>query len=188
MSSTTPRPERARGSPRVPSRESMATVTAKPIPLTTKAGVTPKRAITSPPRPGPTMRAALNDAELSATALATSPRPTISATKDCRDGCSSTLTSPLMKASTATCQYSTRPDATRAARIRARQPRAVWVHMRSRRLGRRSARAPEAMEKSRMGANWREPMSPSLNGDGVSWSTSHDCATVCIHDPVCATN
>ena len=134
------------------------------------------------------IRAALKDAEFRATALATSLRPTISATKDCRAGCSSTLASPLVKASTATCQYSTRPEATRAARIRARPPRAVWVHMRSRRLGRRSARAPEAMEKSRMGANWRDPMSPSLNGDGLIWSTSQDCATVCIHDPVCATN
>ena len=39
-----------------------------------------------------------------------------------------------------------------------------------------------------MGANWSEPIKPSLNGDGVSWSTSHDWATVCIHVPVCATS
>jgi len=39
-----------------------------------------------------------------------------------------------------------------------------------------------------MGANWSEPMSPSLNGDEVSWRTSHDWATVCIHAPVCATS
>ena len=73
----------------------------------TKAGVTPNCAIRSPPSPGPTIRAALKEAEFSATALATSARPTISATSDWRAGWSSTLTSPEQNASTATCQYST---------------------------------------------------------------------------------
>ena len=57
-------------------------------PLTRKQTVTPATPITSPATAGPTMRAALNIAELRATALATSSRPTISMTKACRVGMS----------------------------------------------------------------------------------------------------
>src|SRR5262245_14081545 len=187
MSARTPSLERARGTPCVRSMRKMITAAAEPRPLTMKAGVTPYRAMTRPPSPGPTMRAALNEAELRATALATLARPTISATSDCRAGWSSTFTRPEQKARRATCQYSTWPEATRAARPKAWPPCAICVITMSRRFCTRSARAPEAREKSRMGANWSEPISPSLKGDEVSWRTSHDWATVCIQLPVWAT-
>src|SRR5712691_10785446 len=60
--------------------------------------------------------------------------------------------------------------------------------MSSRRLGRRSARAPDTIEKSRIGPNWSVPISPSRSGDDVSCSTSQDWATVCIQEPTWATS
>src|SRR6266851_3002107 len=188
ISSPTPAPERGCGSPRVRRVAIIAIAMAKPTPLATKAGATPKAPIRSPPMLGPTMRAPLNEAEFSDTALLRSERPTISATKDCRAGLSSTLASPTPVASTATCQYCTWPEATSAARARAWQPSTVWVTIRSRRLGRRSARAPDTMEKRRIGPNWSVPIRPSLSGEDVSWSTSQDWATVCIHEPIWATS
>src|SRR5260370_1295803 len=183
ISSPTPAPERGCGSPRVRRVAIIAIAMAKPTPLATKAGATPKAPIRSPPMLGPTMRAPLKDAEFSDTALLRSERPTLSATKDCRAGLSSTLASPTPVASTATCQYCTWPEATSAARARAWQPSTVWVTIRSRRLGRRSARAPDTMEKRRIGPNWSVPIRPSLSGEDVSWSTSQAWAPVCIHDP-----
>lgn len=53
---------------------------------------------------GPTIRAALNAAELSATALGTSPRPTSSTTNDWRVGRSIVFAMPQTIASTQTCQ------------------------------------------------------------------------------------
>ena len=50
--------------------------------FTKNVGPTPKRPITRPAIAGPTMRARLNPAELSATALDTSARPTSSITND----------------------------------------------------------------------------------------------------------
>src|SRR5439155_13444031 len=68
------------------------TITARKLALFTKnAGTTPKRPITTPATAGPTMRAALNAAEFSATALATSSLPTRSITYDWRAGWSKTL-------------------------------------------------------------------------------------------------
>src|SRR6266478_1405998 len=188
ISSPTPAPERGCGNPRVRRVAIIAIAMAKPTPLATNAGATPKAAIRRPPMLGPTMRAPLKEAEFSDTALLRSERPTISATKDCRAGLSSTLASPTPVASTATCQYCTWPEATSAARARAWQPSTVWVTIRSRRLGRRSARAPDTIEKRRIGPNWRVPIRPSLSGESVSWSTSHDWATVCIHEPIWATS
>jgi len=58
----------------------------KPRLLMKNVGPTPKRPITTPATAGPTIRARLNPAELSATALDTSARPTSSITNDCRAG------------------------------------------------------------------------------------------------------
>src|SRR6266851_2432794 len=142
----------------------------------------------TPPMLGPTMRAALKQAELSDTALPRSARPTISATKDWRAGPSSTLASPTPVASTATCQYSTWPPYTSAPSTSAWPPSTDWVTSSSRRLRTRSATAPDTIEKSRIGANWSVPMRPSRSGDEVSCSTSQDWATVCIQEPTWATN
>ena len=59
----------------------------------------PKVAIRTPARAGPTIRAALNEAELSPTALVRSSGPTISDTKDCRAGASKTEAVPSSRAS-----------------------------------------------------------------------------------------
>jgi hypothetical protein len=59
--------------------KSAAPTARMPAALTTKAGTTPKRAMTSPATAGPTMRAALKEAELSATALTRSRLATSSA-------------------------------------------------------------------------------------------------------------
>ena len=58
----------------------------KPRPLTRNVGATPRRPITTPAIAGPTIRARLNPAELRATALDTSARPTISIRNDWRAG------------------------------------------------------------------------------------------------------
>ena len=82
----------------------MVSTTANPRPFTTKAGTTPSRAIRRPATAGPTMRAALNEAELSATAFTRSARPTSRITKDCRTGESSVLARPVTSPSSAICQ------------------------------------------------------------------------------------
>src|SRR5882672_8443445 len=45
-----------------------------------------------------------------------------------------------------------------------------------------------SIEKSRTGENWSVARRPSLNGEPVSWRTSHACATFCIQLPICAAN
>ena len=165
------------------------TITARKLALFTKnAGTTPKRPITTPATAGPTMRAALNAAEFSATALATSSLPTRSITYDWRAGWSKTLAKPSRRPSTATCQYSTRPVATSAPSSSAWQASVVCVMTSNRRFGSRSATAPVTTAKSSTGENWRVEMRPSLKGEPVSWSTSHACATVCIQPPTSATS
>ena len=59
----------------------------------------PSQAIMKPARAGPTIRAALNDAELSPTALVRSSLLTISLTKDCLAGASKAVPTPKVKAS-----------------------------------------------------------------------------------------
>jgi len=78
-----------------------------PRPLTKNVHPMPTRPITSPATAGPTMRARLKPAELSATALDTSARPTSSITNDWRAGWSTTLAKPSARPNVATCQYST---------------------------------------------------------------------------------
>ena len=158
-----------------------------PTALTRKAGTTPKRAMTSPPTAGPTMRAALKAAEFSATALTRSALPTSSAISDWRAGPSTVWARPASTATTPTCQYRTRPEATSAASTSASVASVRLVATSSRRLGSRSAMAPLTIEKRRIGANCRVPMSPSRRGESVSCSTSHDWATVCIQPETSAT-
>jgi hypothetical protein len=149
-------------------RESAEITTAKDRPLRMKAMSTPKRAMRSPATTGPTIRAVLKAAELSATALTMSALPTSSATKDWRVGMSMVFTQPSTKASAQTCQYSTCPKRTRKPRTTASSAMAICVQRSTRRFGRRSARAPVKREKRSTGANCRVPISPSRSGEPVS--------------------
>ena len=133
-----------------------------------------------PATAGPTMRAALKAAELSATALTRSALPTISAMYDWRAGMSNACARPASTATTPTCQYRTRPDTTSAASTSASAARVSCVTKRTRRLGRRSAKAPVTIENSKIGPNCSVPMRPRRRGESVSCRTSQDCATVCI--------
>ena len=83
---------------------SAVATTSSPTALSTKAGATPTRAISSPPIAGPTMRAALKEAEFSATALARSALPTISTMNDWRAGESNVWARPASTATAPTCQ------------------------------------------------------------------------------------
>ncbi|KKJ06594.1 hypothetical protein XF14_11545 [Burkholderia gladioli] len=68
--------------------------------MITKAQPVPTEAITTPATPGPTMRAALNTVELSATALGRSSSPTSEVTKVCRTGASKAAALPNSSANT----------------------------------------------------------------------------------------
>ena len=83
---------------------SASTTPSRPAALITNEGTTPKRPMSMPASAGPTMRALLNAAELSATALTRSALPTISAMNDWRAGPSKVWASPANTATTATCQ------------------------------------------------------------------------------------
>src|SRR5256886_2768483 len=93
----------------------------KPTLLIKNTGPTPTRPMSTPATAGPTIRAALNAAEFSATAFATSPLPTMSMTNDCRAGWSTTFAKPRTRPSTATCPYWTRPVETSTPSSRAWQ-------------------------------------------------------------------
>src|SRR6266446_5410966 len=124
-----------RGRPSTLSVASVARTRRWPAPLTAKAGATPTLAMTRPAAAGPTIRAPLNAAELSATALTTSSRPTVSFTNDCRTTLKSVLARPAHSARTPTCQYATTPVATSAATVSAVHACAAWVAMSRRRFG-----------------------------------------------------
>src|SRR2546425_365683 len=114
--------------------------------------------------------------------------PTRSTMKDWRAGMSSVLASPYRVASTATCQYLTWPLHTSADRASAWTMSALWVPMMSRRLRTRSLMAPPTKENRSIGANCSVPIIPSLNGELVSSSTSHDWPTLCIQVPISETS
>ena len=97
-------PPRGSGVPRARTVRS-ATITTTNAPALMKyAGATPARAMSRPAAAGPTIRATLKAAELSATALVTSARPASSTTKACRTGRSIVLAIPHTSASTQMCQ------------------------------------------------------------------------------------
>src|SRR5437899_2044477 len=113
---------------------------------------------------------------------------TIAKLKTWRVGMSITFAQPRRSARTATCQYWTCPLQTSAVIVNAWRARADWVARISRRLGSRSTIAPATTENIKTGANWNVPMSPSLSGEPLSCSTSHDWATDCIHVPISETS
>ena len=110
--------------------------------------------ISSPATAGPRIRDALNRAELSPTAFATSSRPTISTANAWRVGMSIALVMPRSAARTMTCQTSTTPVAVSANRTKARTIATVWVAISVLRLGSWSAITPPNRPKMITGPNW----------------------------------
>ena len=151
--------------------------------LMTNAGPTPNAAIARPARAGPMTRAPLNIAELRATALPMSSRPTSSIENAWRTGMSTALAIPSRKASTRIIQTSTTPVMTRTARIAARTIIATWVAIRTCRFGSASAATPANRPRTMTGMNWAADTMPSQIGSWVSSRTSHACATCCIQVP-----
>ena len=99
----------------------------KLMPLIRKAIEMSKAPISSPAAAGPRIREALNRAELSPTALATSSRPTISTANDWRAGMSKALAIPSRAARTITCQTWTMWGAVSPNRTKARIIATDWV-------------------------------------------------------------
>ena len=142
-----------------------------------------KAPIVRPAIAGPTIRAVLKTAEFSATALATSLRPTISTTNDWRVGMSTALVIPSSSARTMICQTSTRPVAVSPNRTNARIICTTCVTIRVGRLGSASAMRPPNRPRTMTGRNCIAATRPRRNGSPVSCSTSHAWATVCIQVP-----
>src|SRR5439155_21593068 len=140
--------------------------------------------MTRPAAAGPTIRAPLNAAELSATALTTSSRPTVSVTNEFFATLKSVLARPAHSARMPTCQYATTPVASSVARVRAVHACAAWVTMSRRRLATRSAMAPLGRASSRIGPQCSMLISPSSSGEFVSDRTSQAWATECIQVPI----
>ena len=99
-----------------------------------KATGIPTAAMTRPATAGPTILARLNVALFSAMAFAIPSLPTISATKVCLAGLSTTATMPSAKASRYTCQTATAPVSASIPRMSASMPMIAWVVSRMRRL------------------------------------------------------
>ena len=87
--------------------------------LSQKQPPSPTVASSTPATAGPTMRAVLNAAELSAMALPRSSFPTISTTNDCRAGRSNALMMPNTNARASTIHGCTTPGVTTVARTAA---------------------------------------------------------------------
>ena len=163
---------------------SATSTAAKLAALMANATPEPNAPIVRPATAGPTTRAALNIAELRATALPMSPRPTISTTKLWRTGMSIALAVPRSSARTMIIQTSTTPVSVSTARIAARTiitactTKIVW------RFGSASASTPPNRPKTMTGTNCAAATTPSQNASLVSSRTSQAWATCCIHVPI----
>ena len=99
------------------------------------------------------MRAALKEAEFSATALASMSSLTRSDTKACRAGASNAVTQPSNNANPYTCQSCTVPVRVSTPRPSASRPAAAWVKSSSLRRSRWSAAKPVSGNSSSGGPN-----------------------------------
>src|SRR3546814_11371270 len=93
---------------RVLFRSETSTAAYEPA-LTTNSQPSPIAAISTPATAGPSIRAALKEAEFSATAFARSSSLTRSDTNACRAGASNAVTQPTNNAKPYTCQSYTTP-------------------------------------------------------------------------------
>ena len=114
----------------------------KDRPLKRKAKPVPTPVISRPATAGPTRRADWKLAEFRLTAFCSCPGPTISETKDCRAGLSTTVARPTAKAATYTCHTWTWPVRVRTARAMAVRAIDDWVTSSVGRLRSRSTRTP----------------------------------------------
>ena len=146
------------------------------------------RPIVIPATAGPRTRAPLNIAELRATALPMSSRPTISTEKAWRVGMSTTLVSPPSSARIMICQTSTAPVNTRANIVNDRIILTACVAIRVWRLGRASAIRPPNRPRTMTGIHCIAATTPSRNGSPVSWRISQPWATACIQVPTSETS
>ena len=94
---------------------------------------------------------------------------------------------PVMNDRMSTIQMSaaslTTPVASSTASASAVSPAPICVTMSNRLRSTRSANTPPTSVNNRPGSVAMKPSTPSQNGDPVNFSTSHPCATVCIHVP-----
>ena len=143
----------------------------------------PKKPIVRPAIAGPTIRAPLKIAELRATALATSSRPTISTVNAWRVGMSTALVMPRIVASTRICHTWTVSVTTSANRMNASVIWTAWVTISVWRLGSASAIRPPNSPSRSTGRNASAVVRPRTSGSLVSSRTSHAWATCCIQVP-----
>ena len=187
------RPSRTRGRPgwrvggrRSPTRiASSATITARnEIAFTKNTHDGPTDAISTPAIAGPVIRAEFATALLSATALASLSRPTISSTNAWRAGSSTTVTSPSAIASPNTIHTLTTSVSTSNHSTIASSAMRAWVTSRTLRRSKWSATAPPHSPKSNTGRNRQAKVAPTATPLPVSDNTSHASAIVCIHEPM----
>ena len=113
-----------------------------------------------PAAAGPSTRAALNIAELRATAVPTSSRPTISTENAWRVGMSTTLVRPPRKARAMTCHTSTRPVNTRPNIANDRPILIACVTISVWRLGRASVMSPPNRPRTMTGIHCMAATTP----------------------------
>ncbi|OLE25519.1 MAG: hypothetical protein AUG44_15860 [Actinobacteria bacterium 13_1_20CM_3_71_11] len=131
------------------------------------------------------IRAVLNAAPDSDSALGSSGRSTSSDTNDCRTGVSTALTVPQRPAKRYTCQSWIAPLSTRTPMSDASTSHAELTMVSSSRLSNRSASLPAYNVNSSIGANWRAVTTPRADGELCdTCSTSQSCAVICIQPKI----
>ncbi len=146
----------------------------------------PTLMMSKPATAGPSMRAALNEVELSATAFARSSSPTISETNVWRTGASKAVTQPSRKANTYTCHSCTWPLIHNIPRPSASKPMAACVHSNNFLRSSKSAAMPVRGSNNNCGPNCKAMTMPTALALCYvnSLSTSQSCAVRCIQVPI----
>lgn len=144
----------------------------------------PTVVISTPATAGPTRRADWKFAELRLTAFCSWSGPTISDTKDCRAGLSTTVAMPTAKAATYTCHTWTCPESVSTASASPVTAIDVCVRNSSRRFGNRSTSTPPYNPNSSIGRNCSAIVTPTAVDDPARLSTSQSCAIRCIQVPM----
>ena len=117
-----------------------------------------------PATAGPMIRAPLNIAELSATALPMSSRPTISTANDWRTGMSTAFAQPRSRASRMMIGTVTRPVRSGSRGSIARLIITTWTTISVGRFGSVSASTPANSPNTMTGTNWAAATTPSQSG------------------------
>jgi hypothetical protein len=153
-------------------------------PFTAKQTAAPHAASAMPAKIGPITRARLNCIEFIAMAFETSSRFTSSGRSEMYAGPLNDCALPVRNDRTKMCQTLTLPEKSSAASTNAKLICRYCESSMILRRSTRSATAPPKIEKTSIGPVERNPSTPSRNGESVIFSTTHPCATVCIHVPV----